>query len=171
MAVPKPLGRAIDIIPAIVPLDLQTARDGDWVSLKNAAGVAIVFFKGAGTDGDDPTLTLEQAQDVAGTNAKALNAIDTVYEKEGTLTSVGTWTKVTQTADDQYIPGDPSAQSQELWVIQVDAEQLDVAGGFDCVRIRCSDVGNNAQLGAALYVLYGLSYPSAPEELPNSIAD
>lgn len=172
MAIPKLLGRAIDIVPAIVPLDLQTARDGDWVSLKNAAGVAIVVFKGAGTAGDDPDITVEQATDVAGTSAKALNAIDTIYKKQGAaLTAVGTWSKVTQTADDLFDADGTSAEEQAVYVLQIDAEQLDVAGGFDCVRVRVADTGTNPQLGSALYVLYGLSYPSAPEELPNSIAD
>ena len=45
------------------------------------------------------------------------------------------------------------------------------SGGFDCVRMRCSDVGTNAQLGAGFYLLYGLHYPSAPESLPTAIID
>jgi hypothetical protein len=56
-------------------------------------------------------------------------------------------------------------------VFQIEADQLDRANGFDCVNVSCSDVGNNAQLGCALYVLYGLRYPSAPENLPSAIAD
>jgi hypothetical protein len=171
MPVTKPLGHLFDVVPAIVPLDLQTARDGDWVSLKNAAGVAVVVLKGAGTDGDDPVVSFEQATDVSGAGAKALSTITTVYEKEGTLTAVGTWAKATQAAGASYSPGDPSAQSQGLYVFQVDAAELDVDGGFDCLRVRVADTGTNAQLGAALYILYGLSYPSAPESLPSAIAD
>lgn len=167
----KPLGSLIDIIPAIVPLDLQTARDGDWVSLKNAQGVCFVFFKGAGTDGDDPDITIEQGSDVAGTGAKVLNAIRTVYKKQGTLTAVGTWTAVSQTADELFDADGTSAQEQALYVFSVEADELDADNGFDCVRIRCADTGTNAQLGAALYILYGLRHQTAPENLPNAIAD
>ena len=93
----KPFGQSLDIIPAFVPLDLQTARDGDWISLKNAAGVIVLLFKGAGTDGDDPTISLEQATAVAGTDAKPLSMVDTVYHKQGAdLAAMGAWTKVTR---------------------------------------------------------------------------
>ena len=43
----KPLGQLFDLVPAFVSLDLQTARDGDFVSLKNAEGVVCVLFKAA----------------------------------------------------------------------------------------------------------------------------
>src|SRR5262245_25382508 len=121
----KPLGAAFDLVPAFVPLDLQTARDGDWVSLRNAQGVACVLFKGAGTDNDDPTISLQQAQDVSGTGAKDLTVIATVYEKEGSdVTAIGTWTKVAQVAAASYAPGDPSGQSQALYVFQIEAAEL-----------------------------------------------
>ena len=168
----KPLGAAVDIIPGFVPLDLQTARDGDWISLKNTQGVCVVFFKGAGSDNDDPTFSFQQAMDVAGAGAKDLASIATVYEKEAVdLATLGTWTKATQAAAASYAPGDPSAQSQALYVFQIEASELDRANGFDCIRARCSDTGTNAQLGACLYLLYGLAYPSAPESLPSAIVD
>lgn len=167
----KPLGSTFDIVPAIVPLDLQTARDGDWLSLKNAQGVCIVFFKGAGTAGDDPTLTFEQASDVSGTGAKNLSVVTTIHKKQGTLTSVGTWTTVTQAAGATYAGDGTSAEEQAVYVVEIEADQLDADNGFDCVRVRCSDVGTNAQLGCALYLLYGLRYAAAPANLPSAIAD
>ena len=167
----NPLGAAFDIIPAIVPLDLQTARDGDWVSLKNAKGCLVVVFKGAGTAGDDPSITIEQASDVAGTGAKVLNAITEFYKKIGTLTSVGTWTKVTQTADELVTVDAVSAEAEGLWAFNVEADQLDVDNGFDCIRVRVADVGTNAQLGCALYLLHGLRYGDAPDGLISAIAD
>lgn len=166
-----PLGNTIDIVPGIVPLDLQTARTGDYVSLKNAQGCMVVIFKGAGTDGDDPTFTLNQASAVDGTGAKAAAIISTYYEKEGTLTAVGAWTKVTQAAATSIAPGDPSAQSQAVYVFDVPADRLDVDNGFDCISVDSADVGNNAQLGCVFYVLYGLRHATAPEDLPNAIAD
>lgn len=167
----KPLGALFDIVPAIVPLDLQTARTGDWVSLKNAQGVAIVFFKAAGTAGDDPTLTVQQATDVAGTSAKNLSTITAVHKKQGTLTAVGTWTTSTQAAAATYAGDGTSAEEQAVYVIEIEADELDVDNGFDCINVSCSDVGTNAQLGCALYILYGLRYGGAPSTLLSAIAD
>lgn len=166
-----PLGAFIDIIPGIVPLDLQTARSGDYVSLKGAQGCLVVILKGAGTDGDDPTFTLQQATVVAGSDAKDAAIITEYWEKEGTLTGVGAWTRVTQAAATSIAPGDPSAQSQALYVFNVEADQLDVDNGFDCLTVNSADVGANAQLGCVLYLLHGLRYGAAPQNLPNAIVD
>lgn len=168
----KPLGATFDIVPAFVPLDLQTARDGDWISLKNSQGVVAVLLKAAGSDNDDPTISFQQATDVSGTGAKDLASIAVIFEKEGAdLAAVGAWAKVEQAVGASYAPGDPSAQSQAMYVFQIESAELDVNGGFDCIRMRCSDVGTNAQLGCGFYLLYGLRYASAPESLPSAIVD
>lgn len=168
----NPLGDSLDIIPGTVPADLQTAVAGDYVSLKNAKGVLVVFFKAAGTAADDPTLELQQATAVAGTGAKDLNAFVNVWKKQGAaLTAVGSWTKVTQTADEDFVGDGTSAEEQGLYAAYIDAAQLDVDNGYDCVQVNVKDVGSNAQIGCVLYILVGLRYPDAPENLPNSIAD
>ncbi len=165
-----PLGFQFDIIPAIIPVDLQTAaNNGDWLNMKHCAGVCIIVFKAAGTAGDDPVISLEQATDVAGAGAKALSAIRRVYSKQGTLTAVGAWTETTQAAAATFSANDTSAESQGLYVFSVDAEMLDREGAFDCMRVKVADVGGNAQLGCALYIPYGLRYPSAPQSLPSMI--
>lgn len=167
------LGRLFDLIPAVEPLDLQTARNGDWVSLKNAQHITVVVYKGVGTDGDDPTFTFQQASDVAGTGAKNLAVIEEYWEKEaGTdLTGTGTWTRVTQTAAATVSPGDPSAQDAAMYVFEIDAEEFDVDNGFDCFRLQVGDTGTNAQLGTVLYILSGLREQRAPQSLVNSITD
>lgn len=168
-----PLGALFDIVPAIIPFDLQTARDGDWVSLRGYQGCAVVVFKGVGTDNDDVIVRFEQATSVAAGGAKTLPCIRTIWEKEAVaLTGNTGWTKVTQAAGASYTPGDPSAQSQELWVFQINNDELDVDGGFDCIRVRIDDVGNGgAQLGCALYILYNPRYATEPDHLVNSIID
>ena len=168
----NPLGGIIDIVQGVAPLDFATARTGDYVSLKNWQGCLVVIVKGAGTDGDDQTFTLQQATVVAGTDAKDAAVIATYWEKEATaLTSVGTWTKVTQTAATSIAPGDPTAQSQALYVFDVPADVLDVDNGFDCINVSNDGAGSNAQLGCILYLLYGPRYGAAPESLLSSIAD
>ena len=168
-----PLGDCIDIVPAIIPLDLQTARVGDFVSLKNATDCLVVVLKGIGTAGDDPVISLEQASDVAGTGVKALNEVRTFYKKIGAtaMTAISAWTRVDQTADDALTTDILSAEGDGLWAVNIEADQLDVDGGFDCIRVSIADVGNNPQLGAALYILHGLRHSAAPERLPSAITD
>jgi hypothetical protein len=160
------VGRLVEvsqIVSGIIPVDLSGgANAGDWVSMKGYGHIAVVLFKAAGTAGDDPTLTIEQATAVAGTGNKALNFTD-IYAKQGTLTSVGTFTKTTQSAANTYTDA-TSAEIQAIWVVEFDAEDLDVSGGFDCVQAAVGDVGTNAQIGCLLYVLTDPRYPQATPE-------
>ncbi len=155
------------IVAGFLPLALTTARAGDYVSLKNYGRCAIIFFKGIGTAGDDPTITLTQAKDVSGTAVKELvfNRIDV---KQGAdLAAVGQFTTIAN-ADGDYTDA-TSAEAAALWVIDVKAEDLDIDNGFDCLKIAVSDVGTNAQLGAALYILHDPRYSDNP--LPSAIVD
>ncbi|MEO3386015.1 hypothetical protein [Mesorhizobium sp. CAU 1741] len=146
----------IDIVPAVVPIALTTARTGDVISMKNHGRCAVVIFKDAGTNGDDITVTVNQCTSVAASNAKALD-FTRVDLKQGTLTDVGTWTTVTQDANEEYTNADLGGQ-QALIVIDIKGEDLDVANGYDCVRVSISDAGTNAQLGCALYLLHEPRY-------------
>lgn len=146
----------VDLVSAIIPIGIGTARAGDVVSMKNWGRCAIVFFKDAGVNGEDVTLTVEQCTSVAPSNAKALT-FTRVDTKQGTLTSVGTWTKVTQAAANTYTNTDLGGQ-QALLVIDIKAEDLDVDNGFDCIRVSSSDAGTATSLGAALYIMHEPRY-------------
>lgn len=162
------LAEEAQIVAGFGPADMAAAAStGDWVSLKGYERCTVVFFKGAGTAGDDPVLTLSQAQDVAGTGAKALN-FTRVDVKQGTLANVGTFTAVTQAAANTYTEA-TSAEAAAIWLVEVSGEMLDVDGGFDCIRASVADTGTNPQLGACLYVLRGARYGRNP--LPSAIAD
>jgi hypothetical protein len=155
------------IIAGFVPVDMSSAaNNGDWVSLKNYDHCSIVLFKAIGTAGDDPTITVKQAQDVSGTGAKALT-FTTLYSKQGTQTSIGTWTLVTQSAANTY-SNDTSAENQAIWVIDIRCDELDTDNGFDCIQASVADVGTNAQLGCMLYFLYGARYGGS---MPSAIID
>lgn len=158
------------IVMGVLPLDLQTARTGDYVSLKNYRHLTVVVLKNAGTDGDDQTLTFNQATAVAGTGAKGLSVTE-YHEKEGTLTGIGQWTRVTQSAAATVALGDPSAQSEALYVFEFDADELDVDNGFDCVSVDSDGAGSNAQLGAILYILSEPRHPLPAASMLSAIAD
>lgn len=140
----------IDLVSGIVPINLGSARSSDVMSLKNFHRVAIVFFKAAGSASEDPTLTVLQASSVAPSNAKALNFTE-IWTKQGTLTSVGTWTKTTQAAGNTYT-NTSASENEAIWVIDIQTDALDVDGGFDCIQVTIADAGSTNQLGALLFV-------------------
>lgn len=142
----------IDIVSGIVPINLGSARSGDVISLKNFGRCAIVFFKAAGSASEDPTITVEQCVNVAGSSNKAIT-FTRVDTKQGTLTAVGTWTEVAQAAANTYTNATAS-ENQAIWVIDIKAEDLDVDNGYDCITVSIADAGSTNQLGAVLYLLH-----------------
>lgn len=165
------LGNLIDIIEGFPAVDLQTAaNNGDYISLKNAARVAVVFVSGVGTDGDDPTLTIQQATDVSGTSVKALN-FTVIHRKQAATNLSGTaaWTRTTQTAANTYTNTDAAEQAL-IWVVEIDPGELDVENGFDCIRATVADVGGNTQPGCLFYLVVPYS-KGAPANAPSYIVD
>ena len=148
-----------NIEAAFVPVDMQTAaNDGDWINLSLYEYCVIVLFKAAGTAGQDPIFTLQQATSAAGGSAKALN-VSTIYSKVGTLTGVANFTRITQAAGATYIDL-VSAEAQAILAAEVRHSELDLANGFRFINITIPDVGGNAQLGCAFYILGGCRYSS-----------
>lgn len=163
------LGRLCDIVAGVAPLDLQTARTGNRVHLKNSASCMIVVFKGAGTAGDDPTVTLRQHTAASSGSSANLATIDHYYLKNATsLAGSETWTKVTQSVAATVVdPGGAgtSAESQQILVVHVDGAEL--SDGYEWLSLDVADTGTNAQLGAVLYFLYDLEIQRAPANLAN----
>ena len=168
------MSRLIDecqIVSGFVPVDTQSAANpGDVVSLKNYNRLTVILFKAAGVAGDDPVLTFEQGTSVAfGTN-KALATVDEYWSKQGTLTAVGTFTRVTQTAASTVTLDATSAESQGLYVFEIEGPDLDEANAYDCVRVTVADTGAaGAQLGAMLYILSEPRHAAAT--MPSAIID
>lgn len=155
------------VVMAIVPVDLTTAaNNGDWVSLEDFNRCAVIFLKTAGTASDDPVFTLRQATDNTGAGAKALTftRIDT---KVGVQTGLAQFTTITQAAANTYVDL-VSAEAQNLFVVDVMAEQLDIDNGFKFLQLQIPDTGTAASLGAALYVLHEARYNTTP--LPGVIS-
>lgn len=169
----------IQFVSAFAPgTDINTDADGDWVSLKNFDGCVVLFHKAAGTAGDDPSIKLQQASDVAGTGAKALT-FNHIYHKIGAtaLSAIGTFTKVelaTATDDLDLVSVNGvdllTDVGETLIAVNVRASDLDVDNSFDCLRLQIEgdDIGN-ATLAAAYYLLYNARQSGNP--VPSAIAD
>lgn len=146
----------INIVPAIIPIDLATgANNGDWVGFAEYNRCLVVLLTDVGTAGEDPIFNLQQASDNAGTGAKDL-LFTNIYEKEGAtaLNAIATFTLVTQTAATSYTSA-TGGENEQLICVDVHANDLDVEGGFTHLRLDVADTGGTAgKLGAALYVMY-----------------
>ena len=157
----------LQIAAGVVHFDMAAGpAQGDWVSLKTYGRCAVVLVKTPGAAGEDPVLNLEQATDVAGTDAKALT-FDRIDIKEGDLSAIGTFTKLPHGISSYTGAG--SAQSEAIWAIDVKAEDLDIDNGFDCLRASLADVGVTSQLATVLYLLHEPRYAGDP--LPSAIVD
>ena len=164
MAATKRLIEMVNIVQCFTPVDLQSGTNtGDWVSLKHYTGVLCVFHSAVGTQTDDPDLTLLQAVNVSGGSSKALNIVD-IYTKSGATTIPnGVWTRTADNDDLGTFTDLTSAEVEFIAAIDIQIDQLDIANGFDCVQLSCSNVGGNAQLGSALYFMYGPRIEGTPD--------
>lgn len=159
------LGRLFDLSTGFTPVDMQTATNtGKRVSLRHADGVDIVLFKGAGTAGQDPVITLNEHDASTGGTSQVLAALTKRYQKqETTLDGDETWSKVTQAAASTMTLDGTSAETEGIYVIPLEA--ADLSDGFDYISVDVADVGGNAQLGCVLYVLRDLNVQRAPANL------
>lgn len=168
----------VNIQPLIMTVDLAAgANTGDWVSMKGYGRCAIVMVKEPGTAGNDPTIILLQATNVAAAGSKALN-ITRVDKKQAAtdLLAVGAFTTSTSTSaasNDTFSTNtwtnSDLAEQAAVVVIDIKAEDLDIDNGFDCVSITIADVGTTGQLGSVTAFLYEPRYGSDP--LPSAIVN
>lgn len=132
----------------------STAGDGDYVSMKGYSKLSIILSVLNGSTVTGGTVTLKQASDVAGTGEKALS-----FAKNWVNTDCGAGDTLTETtvSSDTFTTGTTNSK-QLLYVMEVSSGDLDVANGFDCVRIDSTGMAN--AVGAVTYVLHGSRYSS-----------
>jgi len=130
-----------------------TVGDAKYVSLKGYAKCQIILVLGDGTSLTAADITLQQATAVAGTNEKPLGFTRMLANVDyGTAqvmaeTAVTGNTFKTQTTDSK----------NSMYIIDVNASSLDVAGGFDCLRLDATAHAATASRGCV--VLYNLYEP------------
>lgn len=145
----------MQVVGGVTPVNLAAGTTvGDFVSMKNYGRCAIVLYKGIGGASEDTTITIDQAVDVAGSGTVKVVEFTRADYKAGTLlTAVGTFTTVEQAAAGTYLLSGIGTY-EGIVVIDIKAEDLDIDGGFDCIRAKMSDPGTTAQLGGLLYFLH-----------------
>jgi hypothetical protein len=83
------------------------------------------------------------------------------------ITTIGQFTKVTQAAAATYAPA--AGNTEAVYVIEFDSDQLDINNGFDCVQANIADVGATAQIGCLFWILSDARY--AGQFPPSAIVD
>ena len=146
------------IVAAAGLLLTSTLGDTTYVSLKNYKRCQIIITIADGTTVTGSTITLKQATAVAGTNEKALGftrmLANTDYAASKTMveTAVTSNTFTTQTVNSK----------DSVYIIDVLASDLDVANGFDCLRVDGTGHAATASRGCTVvYNLYGARYSGA----------
>lgn len=131
-----------------------TNGDCDYVSLKGYDRCTIVIAVDNATTVTGGAITLKQATAVAGTSEKALAFTTMMANTDAaagdtlTATAVTSNTFTTDTTDNKNL----------LYVIEVKADDLDVANGFDCIRVDSLLMAN--AVGFVQYILHGARYAS-----------
>lgn len=150
--------QAYTVVAAAGLLLTSTLGDTTYVSLKGYQRCQIIISIADGTTVTGSTITLKQATAVAGTSEKALAFTrmlantDYAASKTMTETAVTSNTFTTQTTNSK----------DSLYIIDVDASDLDVANGFDCLRVDGTGHAATASRGVVvLYNLYGARYSGA----------
>ncbi len=150
--------RVYTVVAAAGLLLTSTLGDTTYVSMKGYQRCQIIISIADGTTVTGSTITLKQATAVAGTSEKALAFTrmlantDYAASKTMTETAVTSNTFTTQTTNSK----------DSLYIIDVDASDLDVANGFDCLRVDGTGHAATASRGVVvLYNLYGARYSGA----------
>ena len=154
------------VVGAIGLLLTSTLGDTDYVSLKGYARCQIIIAIADGTTVTGSTITLKQATAVAGTSEKEL-----AFTRMLANTDLGASKNLTETAVTSNTFTTQTTNSKDsLYVIDVAASDLDVANGFDCIRVDGTGHAATASRGCiVLYNLYGKRYSGATPE--QAIAD
>lgn len=164
------LGRAFDIGSAFTPVDFNTsdAATGHRVHMRNYDHIAFVLFKGAGTAGADPVITLQEHNALTGGTSQSLATItECFYKAETTLDGDETWTRLTQAAA-ATVSVDTWAEVELIAVIEASSQSL--SAGFEWISCNIAATVANAQLVSGFYIMHGLKIQRRPDLLaqPNA---
>lgn len=157
------LPNQINIVGAIVPADANgTALNGQWLSLKYYRQCTVVITQGAWAGGT-PAVTLVQAKNVAGLDAKPLGFTKR-YQQAWNTGATG-YVESAVTNNTFNLPN----TANQMHLLVIDAAMLDTDNGFDCLRVELAAPGAFADQVTAIYLLSGARYSDV--KMPNALAN
>ncbi len=145
------------------------APTSDYVSLKNCTKMtALILLQNAAGGITASDITINQATNVAAGGAKVLTAgtAATGYRNIDTATAdlLSAFTITTGT-----FATDTTVNNGALYVLEINAADLDVANGFDCVQI--ANLNGVASILGIVYLLWPARYGAAAAKMPSAIID
>lgn len=162
------LGNVFDLASAFTPVDFNTAdaATGHRVHMRNYSSIALCLFKGAGTAGADPVVTVQEHNAATAGVSQTLAVIDQFYKKEeAVLDGDEVWVRTAVSPVSGAINmGLTSAEQEGLYVLEVEAAML--SADFEWISFNVAATVANAQLISGFYVMTGLFTALAPERLP-----
>jgi hypothetical protein len=136
-----PLSQGLRVESAIDPVDINGAgANGAVISMKGYGHCSVIIKTGVLHNSGSSAVTMEQGTAIAFGTSKALGFND--YWKEGTQTTATSNTFTIAGTDDSSV-----------FVIEVDASTMDVANGYDCLRVVLATPGAYSFIVDATYVL------------------
>jgi hypothetical protein len=158
----KPLVQTTKIVTGLAPITPSTSTP-DYVTLKDASHFTAIITVDNGNTVTGSAITLKQATAVAGTAEKAL-----AFTKVWANTDTDASDALVETAvtSNTFTTNTTNAKNL-MYVIEVDAAELDTNGGFDCIRVGTGDAANTVV--SVNYILSGLRYGQATP--PTAIID
>ena len=151
--------KVVELLPAAAD---AAGRSSDIISLKNATYATLLVSLSQG-NAAPVTLTLMQAQDVAGTGAKTFDKPVPIWANLDTTASD---TLVRQADGVSFASG--AAVKNKQVVFHIDPAQLDENNGYRTIFVTTS-ASNAANLNSILALLEGHRYQSGT--LPSAIID
>ncbi|GAB6174501.1 hypothetical protein JCM15765_39790 [Paradesulfitobacterium aromaticivorans] len=138
------------IVEAITP-QAGGAITGDYVSLRDAE-LCFVIVHIDQANAAQVAITIEQAQDVAGTNSKVITNAIPIWANE----DCGATDALVQKPEDVDFTTLATIK-HKLVIFQIDPAHLDVNNGFDCITVKTA-ASDPTNITAAQYLLADLRY-------------
>ena len=156
----KLIGQA-HIVTAIFP-QAGGALNGDYISLKNYAGVSIIISVDVTASATDSSITLSQATDVTDSQSDD-KALGFTFMWQNLDTETAEALAKTAVTSNTFEAG--GVTKSTLYIIEVRADELDVANNFDCLRVKMGDIAT-----ANVSVIYVLHSPRYRDQVPADIS-
>lgn len=115
-----------------------------YVSMAGYKKIIIAIQTGAWASGATAAVTLKEATDTSGTGVQAL----AFTEQWNDETTSGTFVKTTVTSNTFNL-----TTANKLYLIEIDANQLDTADGFNSISVDIASPGSNSCFYGVTYTL------------------
>lgn len=158
------LHEMVKLVTGLAPI-LPSSSTPDYVSLRGAERVCIIIVVDNATTVTGSAITIKQATAVAGTGEKAV-----AFTKMWANIDTAAGDALTETAvTSNTFTTDATNAKNLMYVMEVALTDLDVAGGFDCVRAGTGDA--TAAVVAVLYAMYPARWARTAGPVPSAIID